>query len=125
MGDGRSLRGPYCRLCDVSSFNISDGPFYYNAETSECLLCKDIDATPLAALVGTTLAVLFFFCWCSVRQPCKYLRRVAYQTLLEIRAPLKQIVAFIQVRSSCDCPPPQLITFLYSRTDHDARRGRL
>ena len=87
--------GPYCRLCEVS-----DGSFYYNAELSKCVPCKTTVAAPLAALVGTTLAVLFFFCWCSVRQPCKYLRRVAYQTLLEIRAPLKQIVAFIQVRSS-------------------------
>tara|TARA_B100000795_G_scaffold133667_1_gene99795 strand:+ start:98 stop:298 length:201 start_codon:yes stop_codon:yes gene_type:complete len=44
---------------------------------------------------------MFLFGWCSVRRPCKRLRKVAYQALPEIRAPLKQMVAFYQARSSC------------------------
>jgi hypothetical protein len=48
--------------------------------------------------MGMTAAVLFLLCWCSVRKPCKRLRSLAYQTLLKIRAPLKQMITFYQVQ---------------------------
>ena len=87
-------------MCDVSDGNVSDGSHYYDADLSECVPCGDTAATSLAALVGITLAVLFLLCWCGWRQPCKRLRKSAYQALPKIRAPLKQMVAFYQVRSS-------------------------
>ena len=99
-GDGRSLTGPYCRVCDVSDGNVSDGSHYYDADLSECVPCGDTAATSLAALVGITLAVFFLLCWCSWRQPCKRLRIMAHQALPKIRAPLKQMVAFYQVREA-------------------------
>ena len=89
-------------MCDVSDGNVSDGSHYYDADLSECVPCGDTAATSLAALVGITLAVLFLLCWCGWRQPCKRLRKLACQALPKIRAPLKQMVAFYQVRSSCD-----------------------
>ena len=62
---------------------------------------RDTAAISLATIVGIISAVLFLLCWCGWRQPCKRLRKVAYQALPEIRAPLKQMVAFYQARSSC------------------------
>ena len=84
--------GPYCRVC-----NVTDGSRYFDSDQSACVECGDTAATPLAALVGATLAVLLLFCWCGFRQPCKRLRNVVYQALPKIRAPLKQMVAFYQV----------------------------
>ena len=97
-GDGRSLTGPYCRVCDVNVDNVSNGARYYNADLSKCVPCGDTAATPLATLVGIILFALFLLCWCSWRQPCKRLRIMAFQALQKIRAPLKQMVAFYQVR---------------------------
>ena len=87
--------GPYCRVCN-------DGSRYFDSGQSACVQCRDTAATSLAALMGITLAVLFLFCWCSVRQPCKRLRNLAYQALLKTRAPLKQMITFYQARGSCD-----------------------
>ena len=87
--------GPYCRVC-----NVTDGSRYFDSGQSACVQCGDTAATSLAALVGITLAVLFLLCWCGWRQPCKRLRKLAYQALPKIRAPLKQMVAFYQARSS-------------------------
>eukprot|EP00964_Phaeocystis_antarctica_P003493 scaffold1878_cov64-Phaeocystis_antarctica.AAC.2 len=87
--------GPYCRVC-----NVPDGSRYFDSGQSACAQCGDIAATSLAALVGITLAMMFLFCWCGLRQPCKRLRNVVYQALPKIRAPLKQMIAFYQVRSS-------------------------
>ena len=96
---GRSLAGPYCRACDVSESNVSDGARYYKADISECVPCGDTAATSLAAILGITFAVLLLLCWCGWRQPCKRLRIMTYQALQKIRAPLKQMVAFYQVPS--------------------------
>ena len=90
--------GPYCRVC-----NVTDGSRYFDSDQSACVECGDTATTSLATLVGTTLAVLLLLCWCGWRQPCKRLRNVAYQALLKIRAPLKQMVAFYQVRGSPEC----------------------
>ena len=93
--------GPYCRLC-----NVTDGSRYFDSAQSACVRCGNTAATSLAVLVSITLAVLFLFCWCSVRQPCKRLRNLAYQALLKTRAPLKQMITFYQVPGSCDlCRP--------------------
>ena len=102
-GDGRSLTGPYCRVCDVSESNVSDGARYYKADLSECVPCGDTAATSLATLVGIIFAVLLLLCWCGWRQPCKRLRIMTYQALQKIRAPLKQMVAFYQVPSPLRC----------------------
>ena len=100
--DGRSLTGPYCRVCDVSESNVSNGARYYKADLSECVPCGDTAATSLAALVGIIFVVLILLCWCGWRQPCKRLRIMTYQALQKIRAPLKQMVAFYQVpRPTC------------------------
>ena len=85
-------------MCDVSESNVSDGVRYYKADLSECVPCGDAAATSLTTLVGIALAVLLLLCWCGWRQPCKRLRFMAYQALQKIRAPLKQIIAFYQVR---------------------------
>eukprot|EP00964_Phaeocystis_antarctica_P004990 scaffold2717_cov67-Phaeocystis_antarctica.AAC.4 len=121
--------GPYCRVC-----NVTDGSRYFDSGQSACMQCGDTAATSLAALVGITAAVLFLFCWCSVRQPCKRLRNLAYQALLKTRAPLKQMITFYQARGSCDLcslpldPPltatPREAPPLHC-TDRDERRGRL
>ena len=85
--------GPYCRVC-----NVTDGSRYFDLGQSACVQCGNTVATSLAALVGITLAVLFLLCWCGW---C--LRNVAFQALPKIRAPLKQMIAFYQVREvSCD-----------------------
>eukprot|EP00964_Phaeocystis_antarctica_P011140 scaffold6125_cov69-Phaeocystis_antarctica.AAC.4 len=89
--------GPYCRVC-----NVTDGSRYFDSGQSACVQCGDTAATSLAALVGITLAALFLLCWCGWRQPCKRLRIMAHQALPKIHAPLKQMVAFYQVQSSCD-----------------------
>jgi len=85
--------GPYCRVC-----NVTDGSRYFDSDQSACVECGDTATTSLATLVGTTLAVLLLLCWCGWRQPCKRLRNAAYQAVPKIRAPLKQMVAFYQVR---------------------------
>ena len=85
--------GPYCRIC-----NVTDGSRYFHSGQSACLECGDTAATSLATLIGITFAVLLLLCWCGLRQPCKHLRFMAYQALQKIRAPLKQIIAFYQVR---------------------------
>ena len=87
--------GPYCRVC-----NVTDGSRYFDSSQSACVQCGDTAATLLAALVGIVLAVLFLFCWCGWRQPCKRLRKVAHQALQKFRAPLKQMVAFYQVQEA-------------------------
>ena len=87
--------GPYCRVC-----NVTDGSRYFDSGQSACVQCGNTAATSLAALVGITLAVLFFLCWCGWRQPCKRLRNVVSQALHKLRAPLKQLVAFFQVREA-------------------------
>eukprot|EP00964_Phaeocystis_antarctica_P009190 scaffold4984_cov63-Phaeocystis_antarctica.AAC.5 len=84
--------GPYCRVC-----NVSDGSRYFDSVQSACVQCGVTAAASLAALTGITLAVLFLLCWCGWRQPCKRLRKLAYQALPKIRAPLKQIVTFYQI----------------------------
>ena len=90
--------GPYCRVC-----NVTDGSRYFDADQSACVHCSDTASTRagISVLAGIILAVLFLFCWCSVRQPCKRLRKLAYRALLETRAPLKQMITFYQVRGSC------------------------
>eukprot|EP00964_Phaeocystis_antarctica_P096526 scaffold62823_cov67-Phaeocystis_antarctica.AAC.3 len=85
--------GPYCRIC-----NVTDGSRYFDSDQSACVECGDTATTSLATLVGTTLPVLLLLCWCGWRKPCKRLRNAAYQALPKIRAPLKQMVAFYQVR---------------------------
>ena len=87
--------GPYCRVC-----NVTDGSRYFDSVQSACVQCGDTAATSLAALIGITFAVLFLFCWCGWRQPFKRLRIMAYRALPKIRAPLKQMVAFYQVREA-------------------------
>ena len=96
-GDGRSLTGPYCRVCDPSKSNVSNGERYYKADLSECVPCGNTAATSLTTLLGIIFAVLLLLCWCGWRQPCKRLRIMTYQALQKIRAPLKQMVAFYQV----------------------------
>ena len=91
-------KGPFCRVC-----NVTDGSQYFDSVRSACVQCGDTAATPLAALVSITLAVLSVFCWCSVRQPCKRLRTLVYQILLKTRAPLKQIITFYQARVPAIC----------------------
>ena len=98
--------GPYCRVC-----NVTDGSRYFDSGQSACVQCGVTATTSLAAFVGITLAVLFLLCWCRWRQPCKQLRKVAYQALPKIRAPLKQMIAFYQARSSCDAHVHSLCTF--------------
>ena len=116
--------GPYCRTCNVT------GSRHFDLVQSACVLCGDTAATSLATLVGIVAAVLFLLCWCGSGKPCKPLRNVVYRTMTQIRAPLKQMVAFYQVRSSCDAsvrspfisliaPPP------WPLTDRNARRERL
>jgi hypothetical protein len=86
--------GPYCRVC-----NVTDGSRYFDSGQSECVECGDTvatAATSLAALAGIAVAVLLLLCWCGWRH--RSLRFMGYQTLQKIRAPLKQIVAFFQVR---------------------------
>ena len=85
--------GPYCRIC-----NVTGGSRYFDSHQSACVECGDKVITSLVAHIGIMLAVLLLLCWCSWRQPCKRLRNAAYQTLPKIRAPLKQMVAFYQVR---------------------------
>ena len=88
--------GPYCRVC-----NVTDGSRYFDSDQPACVQCGDTAATSLAALVGITLPALFLLCWCGWRQPCKRLRNVASRALPNLRAPLKQIIAFYQV---CEAP---------------------
>ena len=53
----------------------------------------------LATLIGITLVVLLMLCWCCwCIRSYKRLRFLAYQAFEKILAPLKQIVAFYQVR---------------------------
>ena len=85
--------GPYCRVC-----NVTDSSRYFDSDQSACVECGDTATTSLAALIGTTLVTLLLLCWCGWRQPCKRLRNAACQSLPKIRAPLKQMVAFYQVR---------------------------
>ena len=89
--------GPYCRVC-----NVTDGSRYFDSAQSACVECGDTAETSLTALVaclvGITLAVLLLLCWCGWRKSYKRLRFMAYQALQKIRAPLKQIIAFYQVR---------------------------
>ena len=87
--------GPYCRIC-----NVTDGSRYFDSDQSACVECGDKATTSLVTLIGITSAVLLLFCWCGWRQPCKRLRNAAYQALPKIRAPLKQMVAFYQVREA-------------------------
>jgi len=84
--------GPYCRVC-----NVTDGSRYFDSGQSACVECGDTAATSLATLIGTTLAALLLLCWCGWRQPCKRLRIMAHQAVQQIRAPLKQMIAFYQV----------------------------
>ena len=118
--------GPYCRVC-----NVTDGSRHFDSDQSACVECGDIAATTLATLVGIILAVLLLLCWCGWRQPCKRLRNVASQALPKIRAPLKQMIAFYQVRDA-----PAMHTYAHSATslgnllplycaDCGARRERL
>ena len=99
--------GPYCRVC-----NVTNGSRYFDSGQSACVQCGDTAATSLATLAGITLAAMFLLCWCSLHQPCKRLRKVAYRALLEIRAPLKQMFAFYQARSSCEARAHSLFTQL-------------
>ena len=99
--------GPYCRVC-----NVTDGSRYFDSGQSACVQCGDTAATSLATLAGITLAAMFLLCWCSLHQPCKRLRKVAYRALPEIRAPLKQMFAFYQARSSCEARAHSLFTQL-------------
>ena len=86
--------GPYCRVC-----NVSDGSRYFDSDQSECVECGGRAATSLATLIGITLVVLLMLCWCGWRiKSYKRLRFLVYQALGKIRAPLKQMVAFYQVR---------------------------
>jgi len=85
--------GPYCRVC-----NVTDGSRYFDSDQSACVECGDKVITSLVAHIGIMLAVLLLLCWCGWRQPCKRLRNAAYQAVPKIRAPLKQMVAFYQVR---------------------------
>ena len=96
--------GPYCRVC-----NVTDGSRYFDSGQSACVECGDTAAISLATVVGITLAVLFLLCWCRWRQPCRRLRIMAYRALPEIRAPLKQMVAFYQVR---EAPPMHTCTHI-------------
>ena len=92
--------GPYCRVC-----NVTDGSRHFDSDQSACVECGDKVITSLVAHIGIMLAVLLLLCWCGWRQPCKRLRNAAYQALPKIRAPLKQIVAFYQVREA----PEQMV----------------
>ena len=87
--------GPYCRIC-----NVTDGSRYFDSDQSACVECGNKATTSLATLIGIILAVLVLLCWCGWRQPCERVRNVAYQVLPKIRAPLKQMVAFYQVREA-------------------------
>ena len=87
--------GPYCRIC-----NVTDASRYFDSDQSACVECGGTATTSLAAFIGITLAVLFLLGWCGWRQPCQRLRNAAFQALPKIRAPLKQIVAFYQVREA-------------------------
>ena len=87
--------GPYCRNC-----NTTDGSRYFDSVKSACVPCGDM-ARSLAAISGTVAAVMLLLYWCSWRQSCRYLGKVVYQALIQMRAPLKQMVAFYQVPDSC------------------------
>ena len=97
---GRWLKGPYCQVC-----NVTDGSRYYDSGASACLPCEDSDiATPLAILGGVIATVLLLLFWCGWRKPYDRIplglrirwRKIAHESLLVMRAPLKQMFAFYQ-----------------------------
>ena len=97
---GRWLKGPYCRLC-----NVTDGSRYYESAASACLPCEDSDiATPLAILGVVIASVLLLLVWCGWSKPYDRIplglrirwRKIAHQSLSAMRAPVKQMLAFYQ-----------------------------
>ena len=86
--------GPYCRVCSVTDGSAR----YFDSGQSACVECGNKAATSLAALMGIAVAVLLLLCWCGWRQSYKRLGFLAYQASQKIRTPLKQIVAFCQVK---------------------------
>ena len=83
--------GPYCSLC-----NLTDGSRYFDVSQSACMPCGDTAAMSLAPIVIIIIAVLLLLCWCSWKQPCKYLRTVGGRALSPMRAPVKQMITFYQ-----------------------------
>jgi len=59
--------------------------------------CGDTAAMSLVPIVVIITAALLLICWCSWRQPCKYLRTVGTRAVSPMRAPLKQMITFYQV----------------------------
>jgi len=97
---GRWLKGPYCRVC-----NVTDGSRYYEPAASACLPCEDSDsATPLAVLGVVIVSVLLLLVWCGRSKPCGRIplglrirwRKIAHELFSAMRAPLKQMLAFYQ-----------------------------
>ena len=91
--------GPYCSLC-----NLTDGSRYFDSSQSACMPCGDTAAMSLAPLVVIITAALLLLCWCSWRQPCKYLRTVGSRAFAPMRAPLKQMITFYQVLQFLQVP---------------------
>ena len=83
--------GPYCSLC-----NLTDGSRYFDLSQSACIPCGDTAAMSLAPMVVIIIVALLLVCWCSWKQPCKYLRVVGGRALSPMRAPVKQMITFYQ-----------------------------
>ena len=111
----RWLKGPYCRIC-----NVTDGSRYYDAGASECLPCDDSDIATTLAILGVGIAiVLLLLVWCGWSKPYDRLplglrirwRKMAHESLLAMRAPTKQMLAFYQasqLRIACpECGQPR------------------
>ena len=104
VGDGEGpckpgLRGPYCRLC-----NLTDNTRYYDTDRSECRPCAgDAAFSFLVALGCGVLLLLLGKLWrCYGRRELPHIaalfergRRLAVQ--LSMRAKCKQLLAFYQV----------------------------
>ena len=115
------LRGPYCRLC-----NVTDTSRYYNSEESACVLCEGNAAAPLLIGIFCVLAVIVFSLVWARFQPHRKVRALAKLSArlvrvskqLSLRAKGKQLLSLYQVATRIsgvfDVPMPASVANLLS-----------
>ena len=121
VGDGEGpcrewLRGPYCKLCEVT-----DGSMYYDVGASACVVCEGDAVAPImlgcgvffAAAIGALLWVRFMP-HRNVRCLARLVRRAAQLSAqLSLRPKGKQLLGFYQIATRVsevyDVPMPAAV----------------
>ena len=115
------LRGPYCRLC-----NVTDTSRYYDATRSACVPCEGGVEAPLAIAISVIVAVAAVVAVWAWRKPHRTVPAIARLggwawrlfAQLALRAKLKQMLSFYQVATRISdvyvIPMPEAVERLLS-----------